>query len=239
MIACEVTPARLERLPSQRVLLSRCCTPSLPHRELKTTNQQRAILAFAGKTLQTQASVQYYTPRGAALYRRSAHRCAAMAGLIMLGCPILAGVLGGAVLQVAMRKAELSLFERIAVELALVGFGAIVLYLFPPGSAVRGENWGWFLLCASMVSTGGFAMAEGLIVNIVPGGAATALKVLGVLLVMLCAKCWHMKQEVRRRDAETNRQSERSREMRRVARREAAVAQATGGGAAADAADHI
>lgn len=162
-----------------------------------------------------------------------------MAGLIMLGCPILAGVLGGAVLQVAMRKAELSLFERIAVELALVGFGAIVLYLFPPGSAVRGENWGWFLLCASMVSTGGFAMAEGLIVNIVPGGAATALKVLGVLLVMLCAKCWHMKQEVRRRDAETNRQSERSREMCRVARREAAVAQATGGGAAADAADHI
>jgi hypothetical protein len=118
-----------------------------------------------------------------------------MAGMVLLGVPILGGLVGGTVLQVAMHSAAMSLYERIAVELALISFGAIVIYIFPPGSAREGENWCKFMLFGTMVTTGGFAMAEGLIVNIVPGGAATVLKVLGVLGVALCAKCWLVRRE--------------------------------------------
>ena len=37
------------------------------------------------------------------------------------------------------------------------GWPCIVIYLKPPGSAARGENWGTFMLAASLVTTGGFA----------------------------------------------------------------------------------
>ena len=110
--------------------------------------------------------------------------------MFLLGVPIVGGLIGGTVLQVSMRIAELSLHGRAGVELALMGVGALVVYLFPPGSAAKGENWGKCMLCLTMVATGAFAMAEGLIVNIVPGGAATVLKVLGVLGVGCLARCW-------------------------------------------------
>ena len=120
-----------------------------------------------------------------------------MAGAILLGAPIAFGLLGGTALQVIMRSAALSLYERIGVELSLIGIGAVVIYLYPPGSAQKGENWGKLILFGSGITTGGFAMAEGLIVNIVPGGAATVLKVLGVLFVSCLAKCWHTSRERR------------------------------------------
>ena len=112
-----------------------------------------------------------------------------MAGAIMLGVPILGGLVGGTALQVGMRVAELDLLQRLTVELVLVVLGAAAIYTWPPGSAKDGKNWCTFLLCGSMVTTGGFAMAEGLIVNIVPGGAATALKLLGLLLISCLAYC--------------------------------------------------
>ena len=120
-----------------------------------------------------------------------------MAGIVLLGVPIVGGLVGGTVLQVGMRTAALSLYGRIGVELACMGLGAIVVYLFPPGSAQKGENWGKLILFGSLFTTGMFAMAEGIIVNIVPGGAATVLKVLGVLGVGCLARCWHA-QHIRR-----------------------------------------
>ena len=120
-----------------------------------------------------------------------------MAGAFLLGVPIVAGLVGGTILQVVMRSVSLNLYQRVGVELALMGFGAAVITLFPPGSAKDGKNWGKLMLFGSLVTTGGFAMAEGLIVNIVPGGAATVLKVLGLLCVSCFAKCWHSQRERR------------------------------------------
>ena len=105
-----------------------------------------------------------------------------MAGIILLGIPVLGGLVGGTMIQVAMRTHGLSLFQRIGVEVALMGLGCIAICLKPPGSAKEGENWGIFFLAASMFTTGGFAMAEGLIINLVPGGGATVLKALGLVL---------------------------------------------------------
>ena len=117
--------------------------------------------------------------------------------MFLLGMPIVGGLMGGTTLQVAMRYASLSIYERVFAELALVGTGALVIYCFPPGSAQKGENWGKFMIFGSLVTTGGFAMVEGLIVSIVPGGAATILKVLGVMGVGCMAKCWHRQRELR------------------------------------------
>ena len=105
-----------------------------------------------------------------------------MAGLFLIGTPVLGGLVGGSILQVAMRTYGLSLFQRIGVEASLMGLGSIVIYLKPMGSADTGENWGTFVLAASVVTTGGFAMAEGLIINIMPG--ATVLKALGLLVAV-------------------------------------------------------
>ena len=82
---------------------------------------------------------------------------AGMAGMVLLGVPILGGLVGGTVLQVAMHSAAMSLYERIAVELALISFGAIVIYIFPPGSAREGENWCKFMLFGTMACSGSFA----------------------------------------------------------------------------------
>ena len=53
-----------------------------------------------------------------------------------------------------------------------------------------------------MVLWGGFAMAEGLIGNIVPGGAGTVLKALGLLMVACIAYFLHRRHE--RRSAEAS-----------------------------------
>jgi hypothetical protein len=112
-----------------------------------------------------------------------------MAGVILMGIPILGGLVGGTMLQVAMRINKLSLLQRVQVELAMMGVGSAAICLKPPGSAQKGENWMLFIFCGAMVTTGGFAMAEGAIVNVVPGGAATVLKVVGLLLVGCMAYC--------------------------------------------------
>ena len=76
-----------------------------------------------------------------------------------------------------------------------MGLGSIVIYLKPPGSAARGENWGTCVLAASLVTTGGFAMAEGLIINIVPGGGATVLKALGLFVAVAVAyQCYRRRE---------------------------------------------
>ena len=103
--------------------------------------------------------------------------------------------MGGSIIQVAMRTYGLSLFQRIGVEVSLMGLGSIVIYLKPPGSAARGENWGTCVLAASLVTTGGFAMAEGLIINIVPGGGATVLKALGLFVAVAVAyQCYRRRE---------------------------------------------
>lgn len=118
-----------------------------------------------------------------------------MAGMFLMGIPILGGIVGGTTLQIVMRVQELSLIQRIGVELAFIGSGTGAICMKPPGSAARGENWGLFIVCGSLVTTGVFAMAEGLIVNIVPGGAATVLKCLGLLIVACFAYCFHRRLE--------------------------------------------
>ena len=60
-----------------------------------------------------------------------------------------------------MRTCRLSLFQRIGVEVSLMSLGSIVIYLKPP-------VWGRipdteFVLAASVVTTGGFAMAGDLL----------------------------------------------------------------------------
>ena len=118
-----------------------------------------------------------------------------MAGLFLIGIPVLGGLVGGSIIQVAMRTYGLSLFQRIGVEVSLMGLGSIVIYVKPPGSAARGENWGTCVLAASLVTTGGFAMAEGLIINIVPGGGATVLKALGLLVAVAVAyQCYRRRE---------------------------------------------
>ena len=122
-----------------------------------------------------------------------------MAGLLLIGVPICGGLVGGTVLQVAMRTSELTLFQRVEVELALMGVGALAIYCKPPFKKGL-DGWLMFLFYGSMVTTGGFAMAEGFIMNIVPGGMATVLKALGLLLVACLAYCYQRKLEVDRRE---------------------------------------
>ena len=118
-----------------------------------------------------------------------------MAGLFLIGTPVLGGLVGGSILQVAMRTYGLSLFQRIGVEASLMGLGSIVIYLKPMGSAATGENWGTCVLALSVVTTGGFAMAEGLIINIVPGGGATVLKALGLSVAVAVAyQCYRRRE---------------------------------------------
>ena len=118
-----------------------------------------------------------------------------MAGIFLLGIPVLGGLVGGSIIQVAMRTYGLSLFQRIGVEASLMGLGSIVIYLKPMGSAATGENWGTCVLALSVVTTGGFAMAEGLIINIVPGGGATVLKALGLLVAVAVAyQCYRRRE---------------------------------------------
>ena len=120
-----------------------------------------------------------------------------MAGLFLIGIPVLGGLVGGSILQVAMRTYGLSLFQRIGVEASLMGLGSIVIYLKPPGNwpADDDSNWGTCLLAASVVTTGGFAMAEGLIINIVPGGGATVLKALGLFVAVAVAyQCYRRRE---------------------------------------------
>ena len=118
-----------------------------------------------------------------------------MASVVWIGIPVLGGLVGGSIIQVAMRTYGLSLFQRIGVEVSLMSLGSIVIYLKPPGSAARGENWRTFVLAASLVTTGGFAMAEGLIINIVPGGGATVVKALGLLVAVAVAyQCYRRRE---------------------------------------------
>ena len=118
-----------------------------------------------------------------------------MAGLFLIGIPVLGGLVCGSIIQVAMRTYGLSLFQRICVEVSLMGLGSIVIYLKPMGSAATGENWGTCVLALSLVTTGGFAMAEGLIINIVPGGGATVLKALGLSVAVAVAyQCYRRRE---------------------------------------------
>ena len=119
-----------------------------------------------------------------------------MAGLFLIGIPVLGGLVGGSIIQVAMRTYGLSLFQRIGVEVSLMSLGSIVIYLKPPGSPFGDDsNWGTCMLAASLVTTGGFAMAEGLIINIVPGGGATVLKALGLLVAVAVAyQCYRRRE---------------------------------------------
>ena len=118
-----------------------------------------------------------------------------MAGVVLFGTPVLGGLVGGSIIQVVMRTCGLSLFQQIGVEASLMSLGSIVIYLKPMGSAATGENWGTCVLALSVVTSGGFAMAEGLIINIVPGGGATVLKALGLFVAVAVAyQCYRRRE---------------------------------------------
>ena len=119
-----------------------------------------------------------------------------MASVVWIGIPVLGGLVGGSILEVAMRTYGLSLFQKIGVEVSLMSLGSIVIYLKPPGSPFGDDsNWGTCMLAASLVTTGGFAMAEGLIINIVPGGGATVLKALGLFVAVAVAyQCYRRRE---------------------------------------------
>ena len=105
-----------------------------------------------------------------------------MASVVWIGIPVLGGLVGGSILEVAMRTYGLSLFQKIGVEVSLMSLGSIVIYLKPPGSPFGDDsNWGTCMLAASLVTTGGFAR----IINIVlPGDGAAVLIALGLLVAV-------------------------------------------------------
>ena len=89
-----------------------------------------------------------------------------MAGALLLGVPVLGGVVGGTGLQLAMRSSNFSIESRVAVELAFVIFGAINIYRRPPGSAFDCKNWDLFMANGALVASGVVAMAEGVVINV-------------------------------------------------------------------------
>lgn len=85
-----------------------------------------------------------------------------MAGLFVLGVPLLGGFVGAPVLQVFMRSVlDLGMTGRLAVEGTLVAGGVFGIWAFPPGGANTGKNWGTYVLCATAISLGVFAFLEG------------------------------------------------------------------------------
>ena len=64
-----------------------------------------------------------------------------MAGMILLGVPILGGVVGGTALQASMRATTLDVYGRAAVELGLMAAGAVGAAMYPPGAANTCKNW--------------------------------------------------------------------------------------------------
>ena len=89
-----------------------------------------------------------------------------MAGFFLLGVPVLGGVVGGTVLQASMRALDAPIQARIAAELGLIGTGALCIYKNPPGGANTGKNWDLFIWAGSLVTSGLFAMTEGIFLNL-------------------------------------------------------------------------
>ena len=89
-----------------------------------------------------------------------------MAGMFLLGVPLLGGVVGGTSLQVAMRYAGFDLYKRAAVEAALMVAGAASVYAYPPGAANTCKNWNWCMLSLFVAFTGAIAAVDGIVVNL-------------------------------------------------------------------------
>mmetsp|Transcript_34687 Transcript_34687/g.117595 ORF Transcript_34687/g.117595 Transcript_34687/m.117595 type:complete len:121 (-) Transcript_34687:66-428(-) len=89
-----------------------------------------------------------------------------MAGMFLLGVPVLGGVVGGTGLQLAMRSSGFGIESRVAVELAFVVFGVFNIWRRPPGSAKDCKNWDLFMANGALVASGVVAMAEGVLINV-------------------------------------------------------------------------
>ena len=111
-----------------------------------------------------------------------------MAGAILVGCPLLLGLtVGGPALQVGMRNYGLDLRSRVGVELSMVGAGFLLTWLFPPGSAQKGENWCTLIVALSIAASGAFGMVQGAIYNV---ATPHTLAWVGAVLAGLCAMRW-------------------------------------------------
>jgi hypothetical protein len=108
----------------------------------------------------------------------------AMAGVFLIGCPLLVALPSGSALQFGMRSAGFDITKRVAVEVTLVGAGLFGMWARPPGSAQKGENWCLCLACIFTSGTGAVAMAEGAIVVTIErlGWLSVALAALSALL---------------------------------------------------------
>ena len=78
-----------------------------------------------------------------------------MAGIFLLGAPLLSSLIGGPVVH-AVLSAALGLPPVIVfgVELVLIVGGIIGIRLFPPRGANTGENWGSFMVCLFLIFCG-------------------------------------------------------------------------------------
>ena len=89
-----------------------------------------------------------------------------MAGLFLVGIPLVGGVVGGTVLQLGMRTSGLGVGARIAVELGLIGAGAFGIKSYPMGSAQNCENWDKCMLFLTFIFSGLIALSEGILINL-------------------------------------------------------------------------
>ena len=89
-----------------------------------------------------------------------------MAGMFLLGVPLIGGIVGGSCLQLALRMSGFGIKSRVAAELACILFGVVNIQQRPPGSAKDCKNWDVFMASGALVVSGVVAMTEGIFLNV-------------------------------------------------------------------------
>ena len=117
-----------------------------------------------------------------------------MAGILILGPPVVGGLVTAAALQLGMRHAGVGLAHRVTVELGCVAGGGVLMVRRPLWAIVKREHWrskgllrghagnafegthwhGWYL-ASTMITTGVFAMLAGTAINVVQWAFTTAI----------------------------------------------------------------
>ena len=103
-----------------------------------------------------------------------------MAGMILVGVPLIGGIVGGSCLQLVLRTSGVGIKSRGAAELACILYGGVNIYQRPPGGANTCNNWDVFMVNGALVVSGVVAMAEGIFLN-VTGNSDVVLSCAGAL----------------------------------------------------------
>jgi len=126
--------------------------------------------------------------------RERAREAEAMAGIFIIGPPVVGGVVAAGAIQVGMRHAGVGLAHRVTVELGLVAGGGLLMARRPLLAIVRREDWRsqgllkghagngfagthwheWYL-ASTMITTGVFAMLAGAAIHVVHWALTTAI----------------------------------------------------------------